>query len=74
MRLSGVRLSNPLSLLRDRSLLRSDGFVAGVWTPGATRETFGVNDPATGEEVRHTLFLFVCFVLLFFFFFFSLLW
>lgn len=40
------RSNSPLSLLRDPSLLRTDGLVGGEWLRGSAR--FDVLDPATG--------------------------
>jgi delta 1-pyrroline-5-carboxylate dehydrogenase len=42
--------ANPLSLLKDKGLLRTEGFIAGQWVRGG-EETFGVDDPATGDEI-----------------------
>lgn len=39
--------ANPLALLRDPSLLKTDGFINGKWVKGKKR--FDVNDPATGS-------------------------
>jgi len=41
--------ASPLSLLKDPSLLKTDGFVNGQWLKGASR--FDVLDPATGEKL-----------------------
>jgi len=41
--------ASPLSLLKDPSLLKTDGFVNGQWIKGASR--FDVLDPATGEKL-----------------------
>lgn len=39
--------ATPLALLRDPSLLKTDGFINGKWVKGKKR--FDVNDPATGS-------------------------
>ena len=39
--------ANPLALLRDPSLLKTDSFINGKWVKGKKR--FDVNDPATGS-------------------------
>lgn len=39
--------ANPLALLRDPCLLKTDGFINGKWVRGKKR--FDVNDPATGS-------------------------
>ncbi len=54
-RMSSPR-ANPLSLLKDKSLLRTDGFIGGRWVKGAD-ETFGVEDPATGDEIARVALL-----------------
>jgi succinate-semialdehyde dehydrogenase/glutarate-semialdehyde dehydrogenase len=41
--------ASPLSLLKDPSLLKTDGFINGQWQKGANR--FDVLDPATGEKL-----------------------
>jgi succinate-semialdehyde dehydrogenase/glutarate-semialdehyde dehydrogenase len=41
--------ASPLSLLKDPSLLKTDGFVNGQWLKGSSR--FDVLDPATGEKL-----------------------
>ncbi len=48
--------ANPLSLLKDKGLLRTEGFIAGQWVR-AGEETFGVDDPATGEEIARVALL-----------------
>ncbi|MFZ9140752.1 MAG: aldehyde dehydrogenase family protein, partial [Burkholderiaceae bacterium] len=37
--------------LREATLLRSQGFVAGQWLDAADGRTFEVQDPATGETL-----------------------
>ena len=41
--------ASPLTLLKDPSLLKTDGLINGQWLPGASR--FDVLDPATGEKL-----------------------
>ncbi len=41
--------TSPLALLKDPSLLKTDGFVNGQWLPGSSR--FDVLDPATGRKL-----------------------
>jgi succinate-semialdehyde dehydrogenase/glutarate-semialdehyde dehydrogenase len=41
--------TSPLALLKDPSLLKTDGLINGQWVPGHTR--FDVNDPATGRKL-----------------------
>ena len=41
--------ANPLSLLKDPSLLKSQAFLNGQWADG--HQQFSVNDPATGMEL-----------------------
>lgn len=41
--------SSPLDRVKDRSLLRFDGYVGGRWLAGRSR--FAVDDPATGEII-----------------------
>ncbi len=41
--------ASPLSLLKDPSLLKTDGFINGQWIKGTSR--FDVLDPATGEKL-----------------------
>ncbi len=41
--------NSPLALLKDPSLLKTDGLVNGQWLPGSAR--FDVNDPATGLKL-----------------------
>ena len=47
---------NPLSLLKDKGLLRTEGFIGGQWVRGAN-ETFPVEDPATGDEIARVALL-----------------
>ena len=43
---------SPLSLLRDASLLKTDGLIQGEWVSGgAGQARFAVTDPATGLEI-----------------------
>jgi succinate-semialdehyde dehydrogenase / glutarate-semialdehyde dehydrogenase len=41
--------TSPLSLLKDPTLLKTDGLINGEWVKGASR--FDVNDPATGLKL-----------------------
>ncbi|MGA1155658.1 MAG: aldehyde dehydrogenase family protein, partial [Burkholderiaceae bacterium] len=41
--------ANPLSLLKDPSLLKSQAFINGEWAD--SQQQFSVNDPATGMEL-----------------------
>jgi len=41
--------TSPLSLLKDPTLLKTDGLVNGEWVKGASR--FAVHDPATGHKL-----------------------
>ncbi|MBH1965134.1 MAG: NAD-dependent succinate-semialdehyde dehydrogenase [Comamonadaceae bacterium] len=41
--------ANPLALLKDPTLLKTDGFVNGKWVKGKKR--FDVTDPATGQII-----------------------
>ena len=41
--------TSPLALLKDPSLLKTDGLINGQWVPGSAR--FDVHDPATGLKI-----------------------
>jgi succinate-semialdehyde dehydrogenase/glutarate-semialdehyde dehydrogenase len=41
--------TSPLALLKDPTLLKTDGLINGQWVPGNSR--FDVNDPATGRKL-----------------------
>ena len=41
--------ASPLSLLKDPSLLKTDGLINGQWVAGSSR--FAVHDPATGQPL-----------------------
>ncbi|WP_439518438.1 NAD-dependent succinate-semialdehyde dehydrogenase [Hydrogenophaga sp.] len=41
--------TSPLALLKDPTLLKTDGLIDGQWVPGNSR--FDVNDPATGRKL-----------------------
>jgi succinate-semialdehyde dehydrogenase / glutarate-semialdehyde dehydrogenase len=41
--------TSPLALLKDPSLLKTDGLINGQWIPGSSR--FDVHDPATGLKL-----------------------
>ncbi|MBL8388081.1 MAG: NAD-dependent succinate-semialdehyde dehydrogenase [Hydrogenophaga sp.] len=41
--------TSPLALLKDPTLLKTDGLINGEWVKGASR--FDVNDPATGAKL-----------------------
>jgi succinate-semialdehyde dehydrogenase/glutarate-semialdehyde dehydrogenase len=44
--------TSPLSTLKDPSLLKTEGLIAGAWTAGQTGGArFAVTDPATGLEL-----------------------
>jgi tyrosyl-tRNA synthetase len=44
-----TQAASPLSLLKDPSLLKTDGLINGQWVAGASR--FDVLDPATGHKL-----------------------
>ena len=44
-----TQAASPLSLLKDPSLLKTDGLINGQWVAGASR--FEVLDPATGHKL-----------------------
>jgi len=41
--------TSPLALLKDPSLLKTDGLINGQWVAGTSR--FDVHDPATGQKL-----------------------
>ena len=41
--------TSPLALLKDPTLLKTDGLIDGQWVAGNSR--FDVNDPATGRKL-----------------------
>jgi len=41
--------ASPLALLKDPTLLKTDGLVNGQWVAGSSR--FDVHDPATGQKL-----------------------
>jgi succinate-semialdehyde dehydrogenase/glutarate-semialdehyde dehydrogenase len=49
MKTAGFNKTDPLSLLNDPSLLKTDALINGQWVAGSAR--FDVNDPATGIKL-----------------------